>query len=92
MHQVHLDDHLYQEAKERADAAGFKSIDEFIAKQLLHDFAQTQVSFDDWFTPEVNAYLDRVASEMETGKLLSLGEVEARLDKARSEWRKSLAS
>ena len=77
MHQVQLTDQLYQAAKQRAQAAGFGSVDEFIADVLQHDLAETEANFDARFTPEINAYINRIASDMESGRSLSIQEVDS---------------
>ena len=89
MHQILVADELYQEAEHRARVAGFASVDEFIADVLAQDFSEAPDNFDDRFTPEVNAYLDSVASDMDAGKSFSMTEVENHLDETRKAWREN---
>jgi hypothetical protein len=92
MHQIQLADDLYKEAERRSRVAGFASVDEFIADVLEQDFSEIQEDLDDRFTPEVNAYLNRVAAEMAAGGSLSVAEVVGHLDEARKEWRENQSS
>lgn len=89
MQQVHLNDQLYLEAKHRAQEAGFASVDQFIADVLQHDFSAAPEILDNRFTPEVNAYLNRIVADMEAGRSLSLQDVQGNLDSARNAWRKN---
>jgi hypothetical protein len=40
MHQIQLNDQLYQEAKQRAAEAGFVSVDEYVADVLQTDLRE----------------------------------------------------
>jgi hypothetical protein len=89
MQQIQLSDQLYQEAQRRAAEAGFASVDEYVADRLHFDFAEDQDNFDDRFTPEIIAHLDRISEEMKAGKSVSIEEAEEHLAKVRDEWLKS---
>jgi hypothetical protein len=91
MHQVQLNDRLYEEAERRARAAGFASVDEFVAHQLESDFSDVQEDFDDHFTSEVVAHLDRISEEMKAGKSVSMEEVDGHLADVRETWLKDHA-
>lgn len=86
MHHIEIADQLYEEAKHRAEAAGFDTVDEFVAEVLRLDFSSPADDFDERFTPEVNAYLNRIAADMESGKSLSRRQVELRLNEVRKTW------
>ena len=92
MHQVQLTDQLYKEAERRAREAGFASVDEFIADRLESDFFDEQENFDERFTPEVLAHLDRISEDMKAGKKVSMEEVDKHLTDVREAWRKDHAS
>src|SRR5277367_4041060 len=79
MPEVRLDEKLYKEAQRRARDAGFDSVDEFVAEQLGSDFSVEQEDFDDRFTPEVIAHLDRISDQMKAGKSVSMEEVDNHL-------------
>jgi hypothetical protein len=91
MYQVQLNDKLYKEAERRAREAGFGSVDEFVADQLETDFSDEQEDFDDRFTPEIVAHLDRISGEMKAGKSVSIEEVDKHLADVRETWLKDHA-
>jgi hypothetical protein len=91
MYQVQLNDKLYKEAERRAREAGFGSVDEFVADQLETDFSNEQEDFDDRFTPEIVAHLDRISGEMKAGKSVSIEEVDKHLADVRETWLKDHA-
>jgi hypothetical protein len=91
MYQVQLNDKLYKEAERRAREAGFGSVDEFVADQLETDFCDEQEDFDDRFTPEIVAHLDRISGEMKAGKSVSIEEVDKHLADVRETWLKDHA-
>lgn len=86
MNEVRLDERLYKEAQRRAEAAGFASVDEFVAERLESDFSDAQEDFDDRFTPPVIAHLDRISAEMLQGKSVSQGELDQHLADVRKTW------
>jgi hypothetical protein len=92
MHQVQLNEKLYKEAQRRAREAGFGTVDEFVAEQLENDFSEEQEDFDDRFTPEVIAHLDRISDQMKAGKSVSMAEVDNHLSDVREAWLKDHAS
>jgi PHD/YefM family antitoxin component YafN of YafNO toxin-antitoxin module len=91
MNQVQLTDQLYKEAERRAREAGFDSVDEFIAERLEIDFSEEQENFDDRFTPEVLAHLDRIADDVAAGNSVSPESVDKHLAEARESWLKNRA-
>jgi len=86
MHQIQLNDQLFEEARRRADDAGFPSVDEYIAEVLQQGFADQAESFDHLFTPERLAHIDRAAAAMDAGRGLTMEQVEAELAQRRTEW------
>ena len=86
MHKIQLDDQLFQEAQRRAAAAGFGSVDEYVADVLQHDLREEPENFDHLFTPERLAHIDRAAAQIAAGQGLTLEQAEAELTKRRDEW------
>jgi hypothetical protein len=68
MHQIQLDDQLYQEAARRASAAGFVTVDEYVADVLQHDLNAETEDLDFLFTPERLAHIDRAAAQIDAGQ------------------------
>jgi len=86
MHQVQLSDQLYQQIQRRAVAAGFPSVDEYIADVLQHDLIEDAENFDQLFTPERLAHIDRAIAQVEAGQGLTSEQARAELAKRRDEW------
>jgi hypothetical protein len=86
MNQARLDERLYKEAKRRAHAAGFSSVDEFVPDRLESDFSDPQEDFDDRFTPPVVAHPDMISAEMLRGKSVSQGELDQHLADVHKTW------
>jgi hypothetical protein len=86
MHQIQLNDQLFEEARRRADDAGFPSVDEYIAEVLQQGFAGEAESFEHLFTPERLAHIDRAIASMDAGRGLTMEQVEAELAQRRTEW------
>lgn len=87
MQQIQLTDQLYKEAERRAREAGFASVEEFVAERLLNDFSDEEDNFDDRFTPEVLAHLDKISDEIKAGgKTYTMEEVNEHLEMKRQEW------
>ena len=69
MHQIQLDDQLYQEAERCASAAGFVTVDEYVADVLQHDIIHEEIeNLDHLFTPERLARIDRAAAQIDAGQ------------------------
>lgn len=66
MHEIQLDDQLFQEAQRRAAEAGFGSVDEYVADRLRHDFDQT-ADLDHFFTSERLAHIEQAAAQVDAG-------------------------
>ena len=63
MHQVNLNDQLYSGGPaRRAEAAGFSSVDDYVADVLSHDFQLDDEHLDRFFTPERLALVDQGSS------------------------------
>jgi hypothetical protein len=93
MHEIQLDERIFQEAQRRATAAGFSSVDAYVADVLSHDLDETTDNLDHLFTPEVIAELDQISAEIDAGgKTYSIEEVREHFEKKRTEWLKNQAS
>ncbi len=68
MHQIQLNDQLYQEAERRASAAGFISVDEYVADVLQHDILEETENLDSLFTAERLTHIDRAAAQIDAGQ------------------------
>lgn len=66
MHQIQLNDQLYQDALRRASEVGFQTVDEFVADILQHELEDTE-NLDHLFSPERLAHIDRAAAQMDAG-------------------------
>lgn len=75
MHQVNLNDDLYREAEQRAVAAGFANVDDYVADLLVHDLQIDAGNLDRFFTPERLAHIDRAAAQIEAGNLFTSDQV-----------------
>lgn len=85
MSQIQLDERLYQEAQRRAFAAGFESVDAYVADVLQQDLGDAE-NLDRLFTPERLALVDRSAALLAAGQGLTAEQAEAALAKRRDEW------
>jgi hypothetical protein len=92
MHQVHLNDRLYQEAQRRAEAAGFSSVDEYVADVLSHDFQLDDENLDHFFTPERLALIDQSAADVAAGNVHTMEQVRDALARTRDAWLRDHAS
>ena len=92
MHQVSLNDHLYQEAQRRAEAAGFSSVDEYVADVLSYDFQLDYDNLDHFFTPERLALIDQAAANVAAGNVHTREQVQLALARTRAAWRRHHAS
>jgi hypothetical protein len=86
VHQIQLNDQLYQDAQRRAAEAGFGSVDEYVADVLQHDLREEIEDFDHLFTPERLAHIDRAAAQIDAGLGLTSEQVDVELAKRRDEW------
>jgi hypothetical protein len=68
MHQIRLDDRLYQDAERRASASGFATVDQYVADVLQHDLREETENFDHLFTPERLAQIDQAAAQIDAGQ------------------------
>ena len=92
MHQVNLNDQLYNEAQRRATAAGFSSVDDYVADVLSHDFELDDENLDHFFTPERLALIDQSVADVAAGNVHSLDQVRESLAKTRDAWLRDHAS
>ncbi len=84
MHQINLNDRLYQDVQRRAAKAGFASVDEYVADLLQGDLEDENL--DRFFTPERLAHIDRAAASIAEGHGLTMEQVDEELAKRREEW------
>ncbi len=75
MHQIQLDDELYQVVQHRATSAGFETVDQYVADVLQHDLQEETENFDYLFTPERLAHIDRAAAQIDAGQGISAEQV-----------------
>jgi len=68
MNQIQLDDQLYQEAQRRASAAGFETVNEYVADVLQHDLLEETENLDYLFSPERLAHIDRATAQIDAGQ------------------------
>ena len=92
MNEIRLSEQHYKEAERRAKAAGYATVDDFVAEQLQGEFSVEQEDLDQHFTPEVLAHLDRTSDDMKAGKSSSMEEVERNQEAVRAAWLKNQAS
>jgi hypothetical protein len=85
MHQIQLDDHLFQVAQQRASEAGFGSVDEYVADVLQHDLENAE-NFDHFFTPERLSHIERAAAAIAAGEGVTAEQADVELAKRRDEW------
>jgi hypothetical protein len=86
MHQVNLNDQIYQEARRRAEAAGFSSVDEYIADVLAQDFHADDENLDHFFTPERLTLIDDAAADAAAGNVHTMEQVRESLARTRDAW------
>jgi hypothetical protein len=67
MHQIQLDDRLYQQAQLRASEAGIKSVDDYIADVVASDLSEKTENLDHLFTPQRLAHIDSVVAKVKAG-------------------------
>ena len=82
MHQIQLDEQLYQEAQRRAAEGGFGSVDEYVADRLRHDFEEPE-NLDHLFTPERLAHIDRADAQIDAGLGITAEQVREHFRKKR---------
>jgi hypothetical protein len=90
MQPVQLPDQLYQQAQQRAHAAGFQSVDEYVAQIVESDVSAASEDFDHFFTPEIVAELDQIRAEIQAGaKTYSSEEVDEFFRQKSQAWRET---
>jgi hypothetical protein len=90
MHQVKLDDQLYENAQRRAAEAGFSTVDEYVADVVSHDLlddnGEETPNLDHLFTPERLALIDASAAEIDAGNYFTAEQANEELARRRAEW------
>ena len=90
MHQVHLSDQLYQQAKQRASEAGFQTVDEYVAEIVECDVSATVENHDQFFSPEIVANLEQIHAEVRAGaKTFTQQEVDEYFRQKSQAWREA---
>jgi hypothetical protein len=80
MRQIQIADHVYDQVKRRADAAGFESVDQYISDMLADDDLEFTPDLEHLFTPERLAIIDQSLTEVRAGaKTYTIEEVSERL-------------
>ncbi len=75
MQQIQLDDRLYREARERASAAGFELVDEYIADVVQQDLDEVGEDLNHLFTSECLARIDEGVAQIDAGLGIPIEEV-----------------
>ena len=89
MHQIHLADEVYEQARRRAAEAGFASVDEFVADMVSHeaaDFDDAEPNIDHLFTPELLAIIDKAEAEVDGGHFFTSEQAKVEFARRRDEW------
>ena len=86
MHQVNLNDQLYNEVQRRAMAAGFSRVDDYVADLLTQDFQRDDENLDHFFTPARLALIDQSAEDVAAGNFYSLEQVRETISQTRNAW------
>jgi hypothetical protein len=86
MQQVSLNDQLYLQARERAQLAGFSSVDDYVADVLTDDLRLDSENLDSFFTPERLALVDEAAADVARGNVHTLPQVREALAGTRDAW------
>ena len=68
MHQIQLDDRLYQKAERRGSASGFVTVNDYVADVLQNDLHQEFQNLEYLFTPDRLAHIDRAAAQIDAGQ------------------------
>ena len=90
MQQIQIADDIYENAKRRADEAGFNTVDEYVATVLADEAVEDTPNLDHLFTPELIADLDRISAEVKAGGVTyTWDEVQEHLAEHRAEWIKA---
>lgn len=86
MRQISLDDQLYQAARQRAEKAGFSSVDEYVADLLVCDFQLGEENLDRFFTSEHLAAIDEAAADVARGNVHTMAQARQALAETRDAW------
>jgi hypothetical protein len=90
---ISLSDEVYALTSQRAAAAGFTSVEEYIVNVLSEEHAdessEPEPDLRHLFTPERMAKIQRAIESADAGRTLTLEQVDAELSKSRAEWLKS---
>jgi len=73
--QVHLEDRVYNEAKRRAEEAGFEDVDSYLADVLANEFEDDIDEMQGFFTPERLAQIDAATAQIKAGESYTMDEV-----------------
>jgi hypothetical protein len=90
MYDVPIPDDLYKQAAEAA-LAHHVSLEAFVAEAVQLRLLDTPGSFDNLFTADVLAAIDKGAQEAREGKSLTMEQVDAHFAAKRKAWQEKLA-
>jgi alpha-D-ribose 1-methylphosphonate 5-triphosphate diphosphatase PhnM len=91
MRKVQLDDEVFKVAERRASAAGYSSVDKYIADVLIDDADLDTDNLDHLFTPKLVVRLDQISAEIKAGKSVTAEDVDKHLVDVRETWLKDRA-
>jgi hypothetical protein len=83
MHQVELNDRLYEEVQRRARMAGFRSVDAYVAEVLQQDITAPE-NFQHLFTAERLAHIDRAEADIESGNFRTPSQLDSHIAEIRA--------
>jgi hypothetical protein len=80
------DERLYKDAQRRATEAGFSSVDEYVADDLVERSPDQTPNLDHLFTPERLGLIDAAAAEIKDGNSFTAEQVREHFKKKRAAW------
>ncbi len=86
MPHIEMDDRIFDDARRRASAEGFASVDAYIAAIVLYDLADDAPNLDDLFTPERLAIIDQAAADIDAGNFFTADQARKHLQQKRAAW------
>jgi hypothetical protein len=82
MHEIHLNENLYQQASRRAVDLGFNGVDDYVADMLRHDLEEPK-NFDRLFTPERMEHIEQARKQADAGQVYPAEQVWENFDHKR---------
>lgn len=84
--QVQFDDQHYRKAQQRANEAGFKTVEEYVVDVVTNDLDEEIDNLDHLFTAERLAIIDNALEEVKKGEVFTPDQVDASLAKTKEAW------